>query len=202
VEDSPSDVWLTRQALQEGAIPKHVSVVSNGEQAIDFLRRRGPYTKSPRPDLILLDLNLPRLDGLEVLREIKGDPDLKTITVIVLTTSEAAVDVNAAYDLNANCYVVKPVDYEQFTIAIRGIEEFWMGLASLPSFTPPAVSNDGHKEDGASANGGPSAQSKASSQMPVSLFRSGRHPKPSPSPRCMRRRRCHSSILFRKSRSR
>ncbi len=163
VEDSPSDVWLTRQALQEGAIPKRISVVSNGEQAIDYLRRRGPYTGSPRPDVILLDLNLPRLTGLEVLREIKSDPELKTITVIVLTTSEAAKDVNAAYDLNANCYIVKPVDFEQFMAAIRGIEEFWMSLASLPSLTDPAATPaDSHKDE-ASANGGTSGQNKPSS---------------------------------------
>lgn len=153
VEDSPSDVWLTRQALLAGAVPKNINTVSNGEQAIDFLRRRGPYVNAPRPDLVLLDLNLPRVNGLEVLLEIKTDPILKSITVIVLTTSEAAVDVNAAYDLNANCYVVKPTDYEQFLVAIRGIEEFWMRLASLPGFTSsPGPSKEGIEADAASAS--------------------------------------------------
>jgi len=162
VEDSPSDVWLIRQTLQEGAVPKRISVVGNGEQAVDYLRRRGPYAGSPRPDVILLDLNLPRLTGLEVLREIKSDHELKTITVIVLTTSEAAKDVNAAYDLNANCYVVKPVDFEQFTAAIQGIEEFWMSLASLPSLTDPSATQPGRKDE-ASANGGTAGQNKPSS---------------------------------------
>ncbi len=201
VEDSPSDVWLTRQALQEGVVPKRVSVVNNGEQAIDYLRQRGPYASSPRPDLILLDLNLPRLTGLEVLREIKSDPDLKTITVIVLTTSEAAIDVNTAYDLNANCYVVKPVDYEQFTVAIRGIEEFWMGLASLPSFSGPSVSEDGHKDE-ASANGGPSAQQKPSSHVATNFgLRQRRHLRVRPA-RCARRRSYQSTFVFRHKRPR
>ncbi len=136
VEDSPGDVWLTKEALRQGPTRKNISVVNNGEQAIDFLRRRGAYSNAPRPDLVLLDLNLPRRDGIEVLREIKTDLDLRTITVVVLTTSEAPVDINAAYDLNANCYVVKPVDLEQFTAAIHGIEEFWMRLASLPTLDP------------------------------------------------------------------
>ncbi|MGA2595525.1 MAG: response regulator [Bryobacteraceae bacterium] len=162
VEDSPSDVWLIRQALQEGAIPKRIGVVGNGEQAVDYLRKRGPYLNSPRPDVILLDLNLPRLTGLEVLREIKSDPDLRSITVIVLTTSEAAKDVNAAYDLNANCYVVKPVDFDQFTAAIRGIEEFWMRVASLPSLTDPPAPKEGRKDE-AAANGGGAAQNNPSS---------------------------------------
>jgi len=161
VEDSPSDVWLIRQALQEGAVPKRIGVVGNGEQAVDYLRKRGPYLDSPRPDIILLDLNLPRLTGLEVLREIKSDPELKSITVIVLTTSEAPQDVNAAYDLNANCYVVKPVDFEQFMAAIRGIEEFWMSVASLPSLTDPPAKQEGRKDE-AAANGGGAAQNNPS----------------------------------------
>jgi len=153
VEDSPGDIWLTREALMQGSIPKRISVVTNGEQAIDFLRRRGAYENARRPDLVLLDLNLPRRDGLEVLREIKSDPELKTITVIVLTTSEAPTDVNAAYDLNANCYVVKPVDLEQYTSAIRGIESFWMTLASLPTLTPaPPIAEKGGSENGDSAD--------------------------------------------------
>lgn len=156
VEDSPADVWLIREALKQGATAKNINVVSNGEQAIDFIRARPPYANARRPDIVLLDINLPRRDGLEVLREIKSDPELKTITVIVLTTSEAAIDVNAAYDLNANCYVVKPVDLEQFTIAIRGIEEFWMRMASLPSYTPQpgSMTPPEDTEKGASADGG------------------------------------------------
>jgi CheY-like chemotaxis protein len=154
VEDSPSDVWLTREALEMGAVPKRINVVSNGEQALDFLHRRGPYANAVRPDIILLDLNLPRVSGLDVLRRIKADPDQRTITVIVLSTSDSVLDVNAAYDLNANCYVVKPLDYEKFTMTIRGIEEFWMRFASLPGFTPPRSSETGSGEKGASADGG------------------------------------------------
>lgn len=164
VEDSPGDVWLTREALMQGPVPKSISVVVNGEQAIDFIRKRGLYAGAPRPDLVLLDLNLPRRDGLEVLREIKTDPGLKSITVIVLTTSEAPMDVNSAYDLNANCYVVKPVDLEEFTIAIRGIEEFWMRMASLPTLAPQGAAESPGSTGGASAdsassspNGSPSA---------------------------------------------
>jgi len=153
VEDSPADIWLTREALEMGPAPKHISVVTNGEQAIDFLHRRGPYVNAPRPDLILLDINLPRVSGIDVLRHIKLDPELRTITVVVLSTSDLLADVNAAYDLNANCYVVKPVDYEQFTITIRGIEDFWMSLVTLPGRTPPLASDTGSKE-GASADNG------------------------------------------------
>ena len=147
VEDSPGDVWLTKEALRQGSTRKNISVVNNGEQGIDFLRRRGAYSNAPRPDLVLLDLNLPRRDGIEVLREVKTDPDLRTITVVVLTTSEAPVDINAAYDLNANCYVVKPVDLEQFTAAIHGIEEFWMRLASLPTLDPHGSKETDRKKD-------------------------------------------------------
>lgn len=156
VEDSPADVWLTRQTLLEGSVPKNINVVINGEQALDYLNRRGAYADAVRPDLILLDLNLPRRDGMEVLREIKAHPDLRSITVVVLTTSEAAMDVNAAYDLNANCYVVKPVDLESFTVVIRGIEHFWMSMASLPSRTP---TNAGEGERADCATNGSSSQS-------------------------------------------
>lgn len=154
VEDSPADVWLTRQTLLEGKVPKNINVVVNGEQALDYLKQRGAFAGAVRPDLVLLDINLPRRNGIEVLREIKADPELKSITVVVLTTSEASVDVNSAYDLNANCYVVKPVDLESFTLAIRGIEHFWMSLASLPSRSP---TNAG-EEDRADSASGPSAQ--------------------------------------------
>lgn len=136
VEDSPGDIWLTRETLLQGPVPKNIRIVTNGEQALDFVNRRGEFADEVRPDLVLLDLNLPRRDGLDVLREIKKSPDLRSITVIILTTSQAPVEVNAAYDLNVNCYVVKPVDLEEFTIAIRGIEHFWMSLASLPTLAP------------------------------------------------------------------
>jgi chemotaxis family two-component system response regulator Rcp1 len=151
VEDSPGDIWLTRETLLQGPVPKNISVVINGEQALDYLRRKGRFSNALRPDLVLLDLNLPRRDGLEVLRVIKTDPDLSSITVIVLTTSHAPSDVNAAYDLNANCYVVKPVNLEDFTVAIRGIENFWMRIASLPTAAPEGQAG---KQRGESAAGG------------------------------------------------
>lgn len=178
VEDSPYDVRLMLQVLQEGHVPKHISVANNGEQAIDLLRRRGPYADAPRPDLVLLDLNLPRRNGLEVLGEIKNDPELRSITVIVLTTSEARVDVNAAYEMNANCYVVKPLDYEKFVIAMRGIEEFWMQLASLPGYTSPTQDTNGEEERGASAGGTTGPQSG-----PLSRLQRKRVVRPQPRPR-------------------
>lgn len=164
VEDSPGDIWLTREALMQGPVPKNISVVTNGEQALDYLRKKGPFTSAARPDLVLLDLNLPRRDGLEVLREIKSDPELSAITVIVLTTSEAPIDVNTAYDLNANCFVVKPVDLEEFTVTIRGIEDFWMTVATLPT-APPTRTGEAAGRGGAAAgtmsqgsNGSPSSK--------------------------------------------
>lgn len=133
VEDSPADARLAREALEEGSVPKRITVVSDGAEAIEYVRKRGNFHSAPRPDLVLLDLNLPKRDGLEVLREIKGDPELRSITVIVLTTSQFPKDVNTAYELSANCYIVKPVELEEFYQAMRGIEEFWMSLASLPT---------------------------------------------------------------------
>ena len=133
VEDSPSDAHLTRGALLQGPVPKNISLVTDGAQAIDFVRRRGQFKASPRPDLILLDLNLPKRDGFDVLREIKGDPALRAITVIVFTTSQHPSDINSAYELAANCYIVKPMELDHFYAAMRGIEEFWMRLASLPT---------------------------------------------------------------------
>jgi|SRR5579871_1602308 len=162
VEDSPGDVWLTREALMRGSVPKKIHVVTNGEQAIDFLRRRDSFAAAPRPDLVLLDINLPRRDGFEVLREIKTDPALKTITVIVLTTSEAGMDVNMAYDLNANCYVVKPADLERFTATIQGIESFWMGMASLPSSAPPPGTTEAKGNSGNTSGNGESQSSSGS----------------------------------------
>ncbi len=133
VEDTPTDARLAREALMEGSIPKRIHLVTDGAQAIDFVRQRGEFTSAPRPDIVLLDLNLPKRDGMDVLREIKADPELRGITVIVLSTSSFAKDVSAAYEAAANCYVVKPLDYDEFVHIMRGIEEFWMRVASLPS---------------------------------------------------------------------
>ncbi|HZU23944.1 MAG TPA: response regulator [Bryobacteraceae bacterium] len=133
IEDSPGDAWLIRDILMKGSVPKQLHVVTDGDRALHFLRREGEYAQAPRPDLVLLDINLPGRNGLDVLDEIKADPALKAITVIVLTTSDALEDVNAAYDRNANCYVVKPVDLNLFTHAIQGIEDFWLRMAMLPT---------------------------------------------------------------------
>jgi CheY-like chemotaxis protein len=132
VEDSPSDTELTQEALREAKVRNHVSTVEDGVQAMDFLRRRGAFADAPKPDLIMLDLNLPRKDGREVLAEIKEDPELKTTPVVVLTTSQAEQDILQAYHLHANCYITKPVDFEQFLEAIRSIETFWLLVVTLP----------------------------------------------------------------------
>ncbi len=132
VEDSPSDTELTVEALKEAKVHNHLSVVEDGVQALQFLRQQGPFAEAPRPDLIMLDLNLPRKDGREVLAEIKADERLKTIPVVVLTTSRAEQDVLRAYELHANCYVTKPVGFEQFLEVVRSIEDFWLVLVSLP----------------------------------------------------------------------
>jgi CheY-like chemotaxis protein len=132
VEDNPGDVRLTREALKDHKVWNRLHVVEDGVAALDFVYRRAPHEKAPRPDLILLDLNLPRKDGREVLATIKGDPDLKTIPVVILTTSQAEEDVVRAYNLSANCYVTKPVDFEQFTRIVRAIEQFWLTVVTLP----------------------------------------------------------------------
>ena len=132
VEDNPGDVRLTREALKEGKILNELSVVEDGVEALAFLRRKGRYAEAVRPDLILLDLNLPRKDGREVLQEIKGDGVLKTIPVVVLTTSAAERDILKAYDLHANCYITKPVDLEQFIRVVQLIEDFWLTIVKLP----------------------------------------------------------------------
>jgi CheY-like chemotaxis protein len=132
VDDSPSDTDLTVEALQEGKIRNHLSTVEDGVRAMQFLRREGEYAQAPRPDLILLDLNLPRKDGREVLAEIKADPVLKTIPVVIMTTSQAEKDVDQAYQLNANCYVTKPLDFLQFVALVRSIENFWLTIVTLP----------------------------------------------------------------------
>ena len=132
VEDSPSDTDLTIEALREAKVRNHLSVVEDGVQALEFLRRQGKHGGAPRPDLILLDLNLPRKDGREVLAEIKSDDSLKTIPVVVLTTSRAEQDVLQAYKYHANCYITKPVDFEQFLNVVHSIESFWLMLVTLP----------------------------------------------------------------------
>ena len=132
VEDSLGDVRLTREAFKEGKLANRLHVVSDGEEALAFLHRQDPYRDAVRPDLILLDLNLPKKDGREVLALIKADDELKRIPVVVLTTSRAEQDILKAYDLHANCYITKPVDLDQFLLVVRAIEEFWLTLVKLP----------------------------------------------------------------------
>ena len=133
VEDNPGDVRLTIEAFRENRLHNNLHVVRDGEEAIAFLRRDGQYADGPRPDLILLDLNLPKKDGREVLAEIKEDSDLKRIPVVILTTSAAEEDILKTYELYANCYVTKPVDLDQFIKVVRSIEEFWMTIVKLPT---------------------------------------------------------------------
>lgn len=133
VEDSPGDVRLTREALREGKIRNNLSVVTDGMEALAFLRREGRYAAAPRPDVILLDLNLPRKDGREVLAELKADERLRCIPVVILTTSTDERDVLRAYELHANCYITKPVDFEQFIGVVQAIENFWLTVVILPS---------------------------------------------------------------------
>ncbi len=135
VEDSPSDTDLTLAALAEAKVSNRVTVVEDGVQAMEFLRRQGNRAQAPRPDLILLDLNLPRKDGREVLAEIKADEELKSIPVVVLTTSQAEKDVLQAYALHANCYITKPVDFQQFLEVVKSVEGFWLTVVKLPSET-------------------------------------------------------------------
>ncbi len=132
VEDSPSDVLIAREALSEARLINTIHVAEDGVQAMQFLRREEPFASAPRPDLILLDLNLPRKNGREVLAEIKEDPELKSIPVVVLTTSSAEEDILRSYDLHANCYVVKPVEFENFVQAVQSIRHFWFTVVSLP----------------------------------------------------------------------
>ncbi len=132
IEDNPGDVRLAREALQESKIQNDIHVVEDGRQAIAFLRKEGKYTDAPRPDLILLDLNLPWMDGREVLAEIKTDAELRRIPVVVLTVSEAEEDVLHSYDLHANCYLTKPIDMEQFVRLVHSIDSFWLSIVKLP----------------------------------------------------------------------
>ncbi len=133
VEDNPGDVRLMLEALRESKIPNEVSIVEDGVEAMAFLRREGKYAHVPRPDLILLDLNLPRKDGREVLADIKFDENLRQIPVIVLTVSQDRDDILNAYGLHANCYITKPVEYEDFIKVVRAIEEYWLTIVKLPS---------------------------------------------------------------------
>ena len=133
VEDNAGDHRLTQEALREGKVYNNLHWAKDGVEALDFLHRRGKHAKAPRPDLILLDLNLPRKDGREVLSEIKSDEDLKTIPVVILTTSQAEEDVVKSYHLHANCYVTKPVDLEKFIVVVQSIDRFWLTIATLPT---------------------------------------------------------------------
>jgi len=132
VEDNAGDYRLTQEALREGKVYNNLHWAKDGVEALDFLHRRGDHGKAPRPDLILLDLNLPKKDGREVLSEIKTDAGLKTIPVVILTTSQAEEDIVRSYHLHANCYVTKPVDLEKFIVVVQSIDRFWLTIATLP----------------------------------------------------------------------
>ena len=133
VEDSPGDVLLTRETLKDAKVLNHLSVVGDGEAAMAFLHRDPPHINAPRPDLILLDLNLPKKDGREVLAEIKSDSEWRRIPVVVLTTSAAEQDIFESYDLHANCYITKPVNLDQWIDVVNSIENFWLTIVKLPS---------------------------------------------------------------------
>jgi two-component system, chemotaxis family, response regulator Rcp1 len=135
VEDSPSDAELTKKALETGKIANNLNRVVDGVEAMEYLRQKGKFAKAAKPDLIMLDLNLPRKDGREVLREMKNDPSFKTIPVIVLTTSSSDKDVLQSYEFNANCYITKPVDFERFIDVVKTIEKFWLTVVTLPPKT-------------------------------------------------------------------
>jgi chemotaxis family two-component system response regulator Rcp1 len=135
VEDNPGDVRLTQEVLKEGRIANTLHVVGDGVSALAFLRREGAYVDARPVDLVLLDLNLPKKDGRDVLAEVKADPQLRTLPIIVLTTSSAELDVMSAYELRANCYIVKPVDLAQFEKTVRCIEDFWLTIVKLPRNT-------------------------------------------------------------------
>lgn len=132
IEDNPGDVRLTIEALRDGKVRNNLSVVRDGVEALRYLRREGTHAAATRPDLILLDLNLPKKDGREVLAEIKADVSLRSIPVVILTTSQADQDILKSYELNANCYITKPVDLDQFIAIVRSIEDFWFTVVTLP----------------------------------------------------------------------
>ena len=135
VEDSPADVALTQEALMDSKLKNNLYVVSDGEAAMAFLRRSGTYASAPRPDLILLDLNLPKKNGREVLAEIKMDPTLRPIPVVIMTVSQDERDILESYNLNANCYIRKPVNFEEFIEIVKSIEHFWFSIVTLPPDT-------------------------------------------------------------------
>ncbi len=135
VEDSPGDIRLTQEALKDSKISNNLHIAMDGEEALAFLKKEGKFSEKPRPDLILLDLNLPKKDGREVLAEIKKDNDLKRIPVVVLTISEAEEDILKSYNLYANCYITKPLDLNQFLKVILSIENFWFTIVKLPNGT-------------------------------------------------------------------
>jgi two-component system, chemotaxis family, response regulator Rcp1 len=133
VEDNPGDARLTREALKEGRVINHLNVVTDGVEALAFLNREDKYPNSPRPDIIFLDLNLPRMDGRELLAVLKSDPRFKRIPVVILTTSKAEEDIVKTYDLHANCYITKPVDLDQFIKVVNSVEDFWFSIVKLPT---------------------------------------------------------------------
>jgi CheY-like chemotaxis protein len=133
VEDSPDDADLTIDALRDGRVHNRITHLEDGVEAMAFLRREGPYADAPRPDLILLDLNLPRMSGREVLAAVKQDPDLRRIPVVIMTSSDDEKDILAAYNLYVNCYVTKPVDLDQFIGVVKSIEQFWFSIVKLPA---------------------------------------------------------------------
>jgi CheY-like chemotaxis protein len=132
VEDNPADVRLTQEALKDGKLRNSLHVVNNGVEAMSFLHREGQYADAPHPDIILLDLNLPKKDGREVLKEIKEDPNLRRIPVAIITMSEAEEDILKSYDLHANCYIQKPLDIDQFVKVVKSVESFWFTIVTLP----------------------------------------------------------------------
>jgi len=132
VEDNPGDARLTMEALRDAKVRNDLRVVADGVEAMAFLRRENGYGDAPRPDLILLDLNLPRKDGRQVLEEIKQDEELQRIPVAILTTSQAEKDILTSYNLHANCYIIKPVDLDEFIRVVKGVEEFWLSIVKLP----------------------------------------------------------------------
>ena len=140
-EDNPGDVRLTREALRTASISHHLHVVPDGVEALAFLRHQGPYAQTPKPDLVLLDLNMPRMDGRRVLATIKADPELRRIPVVILSSSQNGTDIESAYELQANCYVAKPSDFEQFMSVVKEIEEFWAVTAELPLLAGPGQAN-------------------------------------------------------------
>jgi len=132
VEDNPGDIRLTQEALKEGKVRNHLNVAQDGVEALAFLNREGQYANASRPDVILLDLNLPKKDGREVLAAIKDDPDLRRIPVVILTTSQAEKDILQTYNLHANCYITKPVELDEFLEVVKAIDEFWLTIVKLP----------------------------------------------------------------------